>query len=445
MQSASLNLLQRTTCPHCWSSFGPEAVLWISAHADLLGDPRLGPEQPQRFLPTRFTIEGDAIDARGFVSQALACPKCHLPVPRVLLEVEPTFISILGSPACGKSFFLTALTWHLRRLADQFALVFADADTVSNRSLNEYEESLFLNSRADELIPLADLIRKTELQGDLYDTVMFGNQTVSYPRPFLFTVRPTDHHPKYTAARVGRVLCLYDNAGEHFRPGQDTTGSPVTRHMAQARLLLFLFDPTQDQRFQKLCRERISDGDQAFEGRTSRQELVLDEVAARVRRVLGLPQDAKHTQPLIVVLTKLDAWTGLLADKDWSDPFLLHAGLTGVDLERIEARSRAVRELMLQGCAELVRSAEAFARDVIYVPVSALGKTPLSAGPGNARTIRPRDIRPLWVTVPLLYGMCRWMPGLVPAVKRLRRHDALSQAAKVTKTSREPAGRTVFD
>ena len=79
----------------------------------------------------------------------LDCPRCHLTLPRVLLEVEPTFISILGTPACGKSFLLAALAWQLRRLLpQQFGLSFADADPLSNRVLHEYEESLFLNPRA---------------------------------------------------------------------------------------------------------------------------------------------------------------------------------------------------------------------------------------------------------------------------------------------------------
>src|SRR5262245_4297219 len=80
--SAAASLLSRSTCPHCWTVFPPEDVLWIAGHADLLGDPRLGPDQPQRFLPTRFNLEGNALDARGFVCQGLACPRCHLPVPR---------------------------------------------------------------------------------------------------------------------------------------------------------------------------------------------------------------------------------------------------------------------------------------------------------------------------------------------------------------------------
>jgi hypothetical protein len=203
MPTEAIPILKRTTCPHCWATFAPEEVLWISGHTDLLGDPRLGPEQPQRFLPTRFTVEGNALDAHGFVCESLACPRCHLPVPRALLEAEPTFVSIFGSPACGKSFFLAAMTSELRRLLpERFALFFSDADTVSNRSLNEYEESLFHNAKKDEWVPLANLIRKTDLQGELYDTVTFGNQTVSYPRPFLFTVQPQPHRTRLPPFRL---------------------------------------------------------------------------------------------------------------------------------------------------------------------------------------------------------------------------------------------------
>ncbi|HVA46442.1 MAG TPA: hypothetical protein VNH11_08715 [Pirellulales bacterium] len=50
----------------------------MSQHPDLTGDPRLGGDHQQRFLPTRFTVEGDAIDTRGFPCNSLACPHCHL-------------------------------------------------------------------------------------------------------------------------------------------------------------------------------------------------------------------------------------------------------------------------------------------------------------------------------------------------------------------------------
>jgi hypothetical protein len=128
---AVLGLLSQVTCPHCWERFAPEQVLWISEHVDLLGDPLLGPEQQQRFLPSRFTIDGDALDSRGMTCRSQACPKCHSPIPRAMLELEPLFVSILGAPASGKSYLLTAMTWKLRQVfPHHFKVAFSDADPV---------------------------------------------------------------------------------------------------------------------------------------------------------------------------------------------------------------------------------------------------------------------------------------------------------------------------
>ena len=59
------------------SVFAPEEVVWVAAHTYLLGDPRLGPEQLQRFLPTRFDVDGNAVDAKAFPCHSLACPRCQ--------------------------------------------------------------------------------------------------------------------------------------------------------------------------------------------------------------------------------------------------------------------------------------------------------------------------------------------------------------------------------
>src|SRR5262249_37958593 len=139
-----------------------------------------------------------------------------------------------------------------------FAVSFADADPSLNRVLNEYEEALFSSTQPGDLVPLAKLIRKTEEQGELYDMVSFGTQTVSYPRPFVFTMQPQSGHPNPDrAGKLGRAVCLYDNAGESFQPGKDSAANPVTRHMAQSRVLLFVFDPTQDSRFRKHCDAKL--------------------------------------------------------------------------------------------------------------------------------------------------------------------------------------------
>ena len=269
--------------------FSARTVLWIAQHPDLIGDSRLGDNQQQRFLPTRFTVDGAAIDPRGFACHGLACPRCHLAVPRTLFETEPLFLSILGAPACGKSYFLASMTWQMRKvLPKSFSLSFGDADPLSNHRLHEYEGLQFLNPDQDELVA----IEKTETQGDLYDTVLFADQAVSYPRPFLFSVQPREGHPNYQ--RFSRILCLYDNAGESFLPGEDTAIKPYTRHLVLSRALLFLFDPTQDPRFRNACAGKSDDPQ--MQGRTQRlarekavrQETILLEAAARIRRYAGL-------------------------------------------------------------------------------------------------------------------------------------------------------------
>jgi hypothetical protein len=289
--------------------------------------------------------------------------------------------------------------------------------------LSECEEALFPNPNESDVVPLAGLIRKTELQGELYDTVAYGQQTVTYPRPFLFTIQPQAGHPGGDAARLARMLCLYDNAGEHFQPGQDTASSPVTRHLARSRAILFLFDPTQDPRFRTVCRGSDSTGTTQRAARLSRQDTILNEAVARIRRHAGLSQGAKFDRPLVIVVSKLDEWAHLLSTSSEDDPWKERGNITGVDGEKIEQASSRVREILLKYCPETVTAAENFAKDVTYVAVSALGgqmELDLQSGlPG----IRPRNIRPQWVNVPILYAISRVLPALVPRLIRRAKRD----------------------
>lgn len=404
-------------CPHCWHSYAPEDSLWVSQHPDLIGDERLGSDQQQRFLPTRFSPEGDAIDARGFSCHAIACPRCHLTVPWALLELESQFLSILGSPASGKSYFLAAMTWQLRKtLSSQFSLSFTDADPAANRNLNEYEELLFLNPNPDALVA----IRKTELQGELYDVVQFGDQRINYPRPFVFALRPLADHPAHEQGeRLARGVCLYDNAGEHFQPGADTIGSPATRHLALSRVLFFVFDPTQDPRFRAACEATTKDPQMRDRARTFRQETVLLEAADRVRRYGGLTHGAKHQRPLVVIVTKYDAWSNLLGPDRLPDEWAIRKGksaLSAMDLGAVEHVSKHVRELLRRHAPEVVSAAEGFASQVIYIPVSALGSAPQIDPRTGALCVQPRNIRPMWVEIPMAYALSRWAGGLIPFV-----------------------------
>jgi hypothetical protein len=310
------------------------------------------------------------------------------------------------------------MTWRLRKvLPKYFALSFRDADSALNHRLLEYESLQFLNPQQDQLVAIA----KTEEQGDLYDTVLYGDQRVSYPQPFVFTVAPSGDHPNHRhVGAASRAICVYDNAGESFEPSADTATNPVTRHLALSRALMFLFDPTQDFRFRRLCSGKTHDpqmlerSERLPREHAVRQETILSEAAQRVRRFSGLGENQKHSRPVIVVVTKFDTWFPLLKLQEFRihSPWAMTAqgAIAAMRLDLIEGLSERLRSLLWQVSPEIVSIAEAFASRVLYVPVSATGCSPEGDGFG----FRPCDIKPVWAEVPLLYAMSRWMEGLVP-------------------------------
>lgn len=421
-------LLSQVTCPHCWHRFPPEDVLWIAVHTELRRDPLLG-EAPLRFLPSRFTPEGYALDAKGMTCRGLACPRCHLEILRELLEIEPSFLSIVGDQASGKSFYLTALVQQLREvLFHDFHVKFEDADPAANRVLTGYIESIF--SRADDEVPvpLGDLIPKTQLAGDLYVPVTFASQVISFPQPFVFSLQPTKGHPAGTGeAALSGMLCLYDNAGEHFRPGANRVTNPCADHLALSRAVLFLFDPSQDRKFREhcLCETQSKAGTMA----PSQQVTILNEVAKRVRDYKGLKPNQLNNSPLIVGLTKFDAWSHLLDDpRGDSDPWIHSPQHNSCFLDdvRIKERSQRLRELMMRYCRDVVAAAEGFASDVTYIAVSALANRydpeRLQVDQKSRMvSIRPKDVHPYWAAVPVLYALSRSLPRLIPCVSTGRK------------------------
>ncbi len=411
------SLLPRATCPHCWHRFPPEESLWVSAHPDLDDDDVVTPRGQRRFLPTRITATGHALDIRGEVCHHLACPRCHLTIVRALLELDPLIFSILGAPGSGKSYYLAASIWQLRRvLGTQFQIAFGDADPSANRMLNQYEETLFLNNQRDQPVALP----KTEKEGDLYQSVVLGGRPVLFPKPFVFSIRPQPDHPLSRHARaLSRAFCLYDNAGEHFMPGEESSSNPGTQHLTVSRALLFLFDPTQHHEFREAVASQTDDPQMGEQGWNFRQDRILLEAESRIRALTGLPQSQRDKRPLIIVVTKHDAWRSLTGgshlDPDW---FIRtsRSGRCALDVARIAETSEQIRSLMLKYAPEVVSAADGFSSDVTYLPVSALGRGPELVEEAETRfAIRPRDVKPVWAEVPLLYALQRTVPGLIPS------------------------------
>jgi len=342
-------------------------------------------------------------------------------VPRLLLYSEPIIISLVGVPYSGKSYLLAAMTWELRqRLPRWFGLSFADADPEGNHTLTEYENNLF--RPADPTAPVS--IIKTQMEDFAhYKPITLDGQSVRLARPFLFVLNPTAAQ----GSRRSHLVCLYDNAGEHFLPGADTATDPGTQHLARSRVLLYLFDPTQDQRFRARCRGLSTDPQLDPTWHAARQDSIFTEAILRIRKHGGgRPTDPIH-RPVLVLVSKADVWGRLINLDLSSEPISRYDqasdSLAHLDMERIERVSKEVRNLLLDVTPDVVAAIESACTRVMYVPVSALGGSPESreaetaAGKGRALVVQPAEIQPRWVTVPLLYAFARWARGVIPTGK----------------------------
>jgi len=408
-------------CPYCWFRCEPEDVLYIARHPELVGDPILGGDEPSRFLPARFTPDGHAIDPEGVVTPDIACPRCHMRLARALLSMPPIFVSVVGAPASGKSYFITSMCWQLRRaLLKHFLIRFTDADAMGNRWLNDYEERLFV--QADEEAYQA--IDKTQLQGDLYREILYNGMSISLPLPSVFTLQADESsifHPQ-GGELINRALVLYDNAGEHFEPGRDSAQDPGTHHLIHSEAILFSYDPTKDPGFRKLLKD-VSDDAQVTQKHTvQRQDVLLTEVINRVRLYTGLDSRERFDKPMIVMLSKADVLGEYIGEWLGQDPWRWDEGIqaSSLDLSRVLQVSFIVRSLLEKFSPEIVSTVESFASDVIYVPVSALGHSPSHdpsyQGEGDSPlVVRPCDVSPRWVEVPLLYALFKM--GLVSGLR----------------------------
>lgn len=412
---------------------------WVATHPDLRGDSKLTADDGVRFLPSRFTAAGDAIDPLGSICSEIACPRCHLTIPQVALERPLVIYSIAGPPAAGKSCFLAAAAteWR-RRCATHFALAMVDADPIASAPLARNEAMLFMPSRTDEPVSIA----KTELAEGPYRSVQREvGVSMLLPRPFIFIIRPQGRHPNAAAAdQCAHLMCLYDNAGEHFRPGSDSVLQPGTQHLAHASVLMFLFDPTQDLRFREIL-GAVSRDPQITNGQTSDlQERLLMEMAQRIRHHSGLPATERLRKVLMVLVGKSDTWSKLIPEDIESDPYWVERRgdreLGFVDVKRVDRVSAAVREMLVRFAPEFVATAEDACERVIYIPVSAFGTSPQRDPTTGLLTIRPRDIQPRWVTVPFAYAIARWGTTLIGSNKSAGSPDALDSIQSIVEAAR---------
>ena len=267
-----------------------------------------------------------------------------------------------------------------------------DVDAVANQWLNDYEEKLFFQADANDF----QIIAKTDMQApSVYRQVSLNNMPVTLPLPALFSIHADSIREDSAKLSKNRTLILYDNAGEHFQAGADSAAAPGTKHLLHAEGILFLFDPTEDPRFRSVLNKEAAGG--LISSRIHRQDVLLVEMISRIRKYSGMSSTERIRKTVMVGISKADLLKHFLPFD--SDPWFYTDDKTkcALDLDVISRMSDAVRSLLDTYVPEIVTTVESFSEKVLYLPNSALGHNPAKEG------VRPCDINPRWVEVPMLY------------------------------------------
>jgi len=395
-QTAQVESFGDILCPHCWWKFNYEEILYIAEHPDLVGDPICGEGVQKRFLPEKFTSTGKAIDMKGMPCADMACPKCHVFIPKIALKKnDPMIFSIVGAPNSGKSFLLTSMIYMLRQiLPTKFNISMVDADPKANFMIHDYENTFFYS---DPEKPVS--LNKTEEQGDLYNKVIFDDVVINLPKPIFLQMSRMDQEGD--DKNLTKTIVMYDNSGESFQPGKDTINNPATLHLGHSESIFYLFDPLQNPMFKAMIRNS-SNNQIEKTNIASRQEILLDEMVNRIEK--NTNAERPFQKSIYILVTKFDLWKDLVKIDVPANPWEMDEnGVFSLKVDSMYNSSLAVRAILEKVCPQLVHSAEANFDKVVFIPVSAIGKdTSMVEMPNGMFGVKPKDIKPFGTSVPLI-------------------------------------------
>jgi len=396
-------------CPRCWTQFGTSRLLAL--HPSEFGDEVLGEIEHKRFRPEKFDFNGVPLTREGRACTRLACPNCRGELPPNFLIKPPHLLSIVGDSMVGKSYFLTVAVKQLQQvLPARLGIRFIDGDPNGNEGLSKMVSRLFSPSDAPE----DTFLDKTSLAGATYKRFRRHGKMVNLPKPFTYNLFSKD--------RGASSIVLYDNAGEHFRPGNtDDEKSNSAEHLAWASGIVFLFDPLQHRGLLRRLDPILDPQIAAIKREVAKlrfdQDVILAEMAERLRGWRQVELGKTHDAPLAVVVGKHDLLGSMLPlEKLETDVCPKGA----ISMKAIDANSKITREFLLEYCGDIIGAAESVSGNVKYFPASSFGapateiKMSKKDG-GDAITMfgpNPSTLKPYLVEAPFLWLLSEIEPNL---------------------------------
>jgi len=102
-----------------------------------------------------------------------------------------------------------------------------------------------------------------------------------------------------------------------------------------------------------------------------------------------------------------------------SEPYKVNGdNQMALDFSRVESYSEQLKNRFETICPEVINTSNALSSTVVFIPVSSLGCCPelVHKGGQTFYGIKPQDIKPKWVTVPLIYSLGKWGRGMIAKI-----------------------------
>jgi hypothetical protein len=382
-------------CTTCWASFEIAELRFIAEHPNLFCDPIAGENEQLRFRPSLFDNRGVAIDPMGANCTRIACPVCRCELPRRILHDEILPISIIGTPASGKSCLLASGLRELRRKGASLGYTLIDAAPSLNTHIHSLEETLFPQDNTSSTAQIG----KTD-PNDLsaYKEVLVGIGESSVPRPIHYSWRDN--------VNDSRTIVFHDTAGEAFLHENSIT--PSIEHLGSANTLIFVLDPFQDPSFRNVISKNDPQLEIFSKSGSARQDLLILETAERIRKLQGKSDFEKIDIPLVFAINKFDAWKHLLDDFDSTTIPIYNDENGNIQINErvIKNVNDQMREMLMlkANVPDWIDAIDAISHDATIVPCAPLGVSPSGDEFGSLQ-VEISALSPIWAHIPFLIAI----------------------------------------
>ncbi len=436
--SAPKNPDGKLVCLYCRERFDEGEYYYFPEHPDLMNEPPAAPAD--------WDIDGHPLDAKGIACVHRACPHCGGRLPKSFgPETEYTIISLVGQTHTGKSYYIGTMGRGISPALTRNGIDMIDDDAELNLPfvklcnipftptpldddkkegeewtkedwrwyrderkalLPEELEGKWTQDGWNRLEAWRRYINKTDetqaTQSEIYHREGEDGK-MKVPKPFI--LRLVDQ----STGGMARLV-LYDNAGEDFTQvehGQMSTrkGRIASGHLAHAKFVMVLYDPTIDPEF---CAALATKPELDDIQRTMLTTMADQMHAYRSGHRLSGPSEV----PLAVMVGKSDAWAQKLAPELNFNCYNANGHL---NMATVQQNSAILNELLERKLnIGIPAAARAISKNVCYFPVSALGSPPVPCHHPElgVKVNAPRvPAKPQGVEVPILWGL--WKIGLI--------------------------------